>query len=74
MGCHKGAGIVVDIDDDEQGGKDASQNCPVCLQIIGPKQDDEEKEVQENELVGDEISDGGGTEQDIGGQRSIQNG
>ena len=35
-----------------------------CLQIIGSKQDDDEKEVQENELVRDEIIDGDDAEQD----------
>jgi len=55
---------VVDIDDDEQGGEDTSQNCLVCLQIIGSKQDDDEKEIQENELVRDEIMDGEDAEQD----------
>ncbi len=40
----------------------------MCLQIIGPKQDDDEKEIQENELVGDEIGDGDGTEQDKEGK------
>ena len=29
----------------------------MCLQILGAKQDDDEKEIQENELVGDEIID-----------------
>jgi len=58
-GCYKGAGKVVDINDDKQSGEDTTQECLVCLQIIGAKQDDDEKEIQENELVGDEIIDSG---------------
>ncbi len=40
----------------------------MCLQIIGSKQDDDEKEIQKNELVGDEIIDGDDAEQDQEGK------
>ena len=44
--------------------KTPPHNCLVCLQIIGPKQHDNEKEIQGNQLVGDEVIDSDYAEQD----------